>query len=214
MTGWIAILALTVFAFAGTAFVLRLPREGWAVFGAILLLGVTGYAWQGSPTQSASPKEEQAKTPRSGDDMIKAREFWFAPTRVKPDFLVLADGIAREGKFGLAADRLREGLAENPDHMEGWLALGMTLVAHAEGNVTPAASYAYNRANQLDPANPAPEYFLGISFLQSGQIRAARSVWGGLLERSPEDAPWRPGLEAQVARLDQMIANAPMLQGQ
>jgi cytochrome c-type biogenesis protein CcmH len=39
-------------------------------------------------------------------------------------------------------------------------------------------------------------------------------VWASLIARSPPDAPWREGLEAEVARLDDMIARAPMLQGQ
>ncbi|NQX95474.1 MAG: cytochrome c biogenesis factor, partial [Erythrobacter sp.] len=69
-----------------------------------------------------------------------------------------------------------------------------------------------SQARKLDPANPAADYFLGFSYLQTGQVRAARAVWGNLLDRSPEDAPWRAELETRVGRLDDMIANAPMLQ--
>ena len=43
-------------------------------------------------------------------------------------------------------------------------------------------------------------------------VLAARDTWAQLLANSPEDASWRPGLEQRVERLDQMIANAPMLQ--
>ncbi|MEE4288354.1 MAG: tetratricopeptide repeat protein [Erythrobacter sp.] len=210
--GWIAVLLLALAAFALAAFVLRLPREGWAVFGAILLLGMAGYAWQGSPTQPASPKEKTVEALQSGEEMVEARRALFDPVRSKPDYLMLADGYARRGRFDEAAQALRGGLAENPDHLEGWLALGMALTGHADGNVTPAASYAYAQARQLDPANPAADYFLGFSYLQTGQVRAARNTWASLLERSPEDAPWREELSARVERLDQMIANAPMLQ--
>jgi cytochrome c-type biogenesis protein CcmH len=144
--------------------------------------------------------------------MVEARRALFDPVRSKPDYLMLADGYARRGRFDEAAQALRGGLAENPDHLEGWLALGMALTGHADGNVTPAASYAYAQARQLDPANPAADYFLGFSYLQTGQVRAARNAWASLLERSPEDAPWREELTARIERLDQMIANAPMLQ--
>ena len=92
------------------------------------------------------------------------------------------------------------------------MALGMALTGHADGTVTPASFYAYGRARVLDPANPAADLFLGNSFLQSGNVLAARDTWAQLLANSPEDASWRPGLEQSVERLDQMIANAPMLQ--
>ncbi|MEM6856516.1 MAG: cytochrome c biogenesis factor [Pseudomonadota bacterium] len=214
--GWIAVFALAVAAFALAAFglklSLRLPREGWAVFAAILLFGLAGYAWQGSPLQRANPKLATLEAPQSGEEMVEARKALFPALGTKPSYMTLSDGFALQGQFDDAAKILRGGLRNDPDYLEGWLALGMALVGHADGNVTPAANYAYARARQLDPANPAPDLFLGFSFLQTGQVRAARSVWGGLLERSPEDAPWRPDLEARVARLDQMIANAPMLQ--
>ncbi len=212
MSGWIAVAVLAIGAFAIAAFALRLPREGWAVFSAILLFGLAGYAWQGSPGQPASPKQGQIAQANSGEEMVEARRELFSPNVPKPDYLMLSDGFARRGRFDDAAGLLRKGLSDNPDHLEGWLALGMALTGHADGFVTPAASYAYTRARQLDPANPAADYFLGFSYLQSGEIRAARGVWGDLLARSPEDAPWRPELEQRIASLDQMIANAPMLQ--
>ncbi len=213
MGGWLAILSLTLVSFAIAAFTLRLPKEGFAVFGAVLLLGLVGYAWQGSPGQPGSPKEpDLAVDQQSGDEMVTARRQLFDETVPKPDYLVLSDGFARRGKFGDAAGLLRGGLNENPDHLEGWLALGMALTGHADGNITPAAFYAYGKARDLDPANPGADFFLGFSFLQTGQIRAARDTWAGLLERSPADAPWREEIEARVARLDEMIANAPMLQ--
>ena len=212
MIGWIAVLLVAVAAFALAAFALRLPREGWAVFAAILLLGLAGYAVQGSPMQASSPKAQTTLALESGEEMVEARRAFFDPVRPKPDYLTLADGFARRGKFDEAARALRAGLGNNPEHMEGWLALAMALVGHSDGNVTPAADYAFTKARALGGANPAADLFLGFSYAQSGQIRAARAVWGGLLERSPEDAPWREDLAARVARLDEMIANAPMLQ--
>ena len=210
--GWAGVALVGLAAFALAAFALRLPREGWAVFGAILLFGMAGYAWQGSPTQAASPKPQTLGARESGDEMVEARRAFFDPVRPKPDYLMLSDGYARRGRFDEAAKALRGGLNRNPRHLEGWLALAMSLVGHSDGNVTPASSYAYSQARQIDPANPAADLFLGFSYAQSGQIRAARAVWGGLLERAPQDAPWRDDLAARVERLDQMIANAPMLQ--
>ena len=213
MGGWLAILSLTLVSFAIAAFSLRLPREGYAVFGAVLLFGLVGYAWQGSPDQPGAPKDPEASTgQQTGEEMVSARHQLFDSSIAKPDYLVFSDGFARQGKFSDAAAALRRGLADNPDHLEGWLALGMALTGHADGVVTPAAFYAYGKARELDPANPGADFFLGFSFLQTGEIRAARDTWARLLANSPEDAPWREEITARIERLDQMIANAPMLQ--
>ena len=212
MGGWLAVLALAFAAFALAAFALRLPREGFAMFGAVLLVGLAGYAWQGSPGQPSSPKTPATEMSQSGEAMVDARRALFDDMRPKPDYIMLSDGFARRGRFDEAAGLLRGGLSENPRHMEGWLALAMALTGHADGTVTPAAAYAYERARAIDPANPGPDFFMGTSLLQTGQIRAARDTWADLLERSPPDAPWREEIAARVDRLDDMIANAPMLQ--
>lgn len=212
--GWLAIGALALAAFALAAFQLRLSREGLTLFGAVLIFGLAGYAWQGSPGQPAAPKPQEAQASRQGEAMVEGRTALFDRTRPPPDYLLTSDAFARRGRFGDAAGLLRKGLEENPEHLEGWLALGLALIGHADGFVTPAAVQAFGRAKALDPANPGAEFFLGSAYLQSGEIVAARNVWAGLLANTPADAPWREGLEDDVARLDDMIARAPMLQGQ
>lgn len=210
--GWLAVGALALGALAFAAFALRLPREGLSLFAAVLVFGLTGYAWQGSPGQPGRPTPPQARGAGAGAAMVEGRRALFEDEGPASKYLITSDGFARRGKFAEAAGLLRRGLAENPDDLEGWLALGMAMVGHAEGNVTPAAVQAFERARAIDPAHPGAEYFLGFAYLQSGEIRNARNIWAGLLERSPPDAPWHDGLAAQVADLDRMIANAPMLQ--
>lgn len=217
MGGWLAILSLALVSFAIAAFTLRLPREGFAVFGAVLLFGLVGYAWQGSPQQPGSPKEPDIALDReSGEQMVEMRHQFFDANMPKADFIVRSDAYARRGKFSEASDFLRLGLRDNPRSLEGWLALGMSLTAHADGVVTPASFYAYGKARELDPMNPLPDMFMAQSFMQTGQFRAARDTLANLLARTQADAenaaPWRGRVEQEVARLDQMIANAPMLQ--
>jgi len=213
MTGWLIVGALTALAFVTGALILRLPREGWALFAAALVFGLAGYAWQGSPGQPSSPKPEQARANQSSEDLVEARRQLFDETSPKPAYLVTSDAFARRGQFGDAAGLLRRAMTKNPEHLEGWLALGIALVGHADGFVTPAAREAFDRANDVDPANPSSYFFLGFAYLRSGGVHEARAVWGELLDKAPEDAPWRPDIEQRVAALDAMIANAPMLQG-
>lgn len=214
MIGWLAVGALTLLTFGIAAYMLRLPREGWMLFASTLVFGLAGYAWQGSPQQPSSPKPEPVRALQSGEAMVAARISLLDDTRQKPGYLITSDGFARRGRFGDAAGLLRRGLRENPEHLEGWLALAMSLVSHAEGVVTPAARTAYDRATAINPKNPAPRFFLGAAYLQAREFRGARAAWADLLEDTPEDAPWREDLENRVAALDEMIANAPFLQGQ
>lgn len=214
MGGWLAVGALALAAFALAVLALRLPREGFTLFGAVLLFGLAGYAWQGSPGQPAAPKAPAAAASQQGEAMVEGRIGLFDRTTPPPDYLLTSDAYARRGQFADAAGLLRKGLESNPRDLESWLALGMALVGHADGVVTPAAVQAFSRAKAIDPAHPGAEYFLGYAYLQSGEVRAARSIWAGLVANSPPDAPWREGLEAEIVRLDDMIARAPMLQGQ
>lgn len=211
--GWLAVGALALAAFAFAVLALRLPREGMALFGAVLVFGLAGYAWQGSPGQPSAPKAPGTEAAGQGEAMVEGRAALFDRTQPAPDYLLTSDAFARRGQFADAATLLQRGLAENPRDLESWLALGLALVGHADGFVTPAAVQAFGRAKAINPAHPGAEYFLGFAYLQSGEIVAARNVWAGLVERSPPDAPWREGMVAEVARLDDMIARAPMLQG-
>lgn len=212
--GWMAVSALALAAFAFAVLVLRLPREGLTLFGAVLVFGLAGYAWQGSPAQPSAPRPPVAAAGAQGEAMVEGRTALFERTTPPADYLVTSDAFARRGQFADAATLLQKGLRDNPRDLEAWLALGMALVGHADGFVTPAAVQAFGRAKAIDPAHPGAEYFLGFAYLQSGEVVAARNVWAGLVENSPPDAPWREGLAAEVARLDDMIARAPMLQGQ
>ena len=81
----------------------------------------------------------------------------------------------------------------------------IALVEHAEGQVTPPAIVAFSNAQDAFPEHPGAGYFLGMAYLRSGRPEDARRVWGELLERSPEDAPWREDLEFRLAGLGQLI---------
>jgi cytochrome c-type biogenesis protein CcmH len=210
---WLAVAALALAAFAFAVLGMKLPRHGLTLFGAVLVFGLAGYAWQGSPEIASAPKPQAEQLGEQGEAMVEGRAALFDGSR-PPDYLVTSDAFARQGRFGDAAGLLQKGLKDNPNDLEGWLALGLALVGHADGFVTPPAVQAFARADAINPKHPGAAYFLGNAYLQSGEVVAARNVWNGLLDRSPPDAPWREGLAEDVARLDDMIARAPMLQGQ
>lgn len=203
---WIAVILLAALALVVAILALRLPKKGWKLFAAVLLFGLAGYALQSRPDLASAPKQSRvADAAQSGEAIVSARRALFDSGQPPPGFLTVSDGFARRGRYEEAAQLLRNGLAENPEFGEGWLALANALVEHAGGRVTPAARYAFDRAEDTLPGNPGPAYFLGIALLRSGQLGEARDVWAELLENTPEDAPWREELAARVEGLGQML---------
>ena len=206
MLAWLPILLLALAAMLTAILVLRLPRQGWMLFGAVLVFGLAGYAWHGAPGLPSAPKEATLAAAQSGEALVAARRGLFDTGQPPPDYLVMSDGFARQGRYAEAAAMLRQAVASNPQDAEAWLALANALVEHAEGQITPPALYAFERAKKAFPEHPGAGYFLGMSYLRSGDPEQARNTWAELLERSPPDAPWREDLAFRIARLDEMLA--------
>lgn len=199
------IILLAAIAFAFGVLASRLPKSGWTLFAAALMFGLAGYALQGSPGQAGSPKSAAADQSMEGPELVEARRSLYGPTPPSR-FVTVADGFARRGQYADAAGILRSSLADNPDDPEARLALANAILEHADGQLTPAAMYAYEQAAQADPGEPGPGFFLGVAMIRNGRLPQARELWADMLTKAPADAPWREGLEDRLSRLDSLIA--------
>lgn len=203
---WVLVLLLALAAFAGAAFVLKAPRGGWEAIGAALLLGIAGYGLQANPGVAGAPKPAQQDISADPAALIEARgkvrESEIGPT---DRWIVIADALARNGQYANAAQVLLGAIEEDPENAEAWLAMANALVAHAEGLLTPAASYAYREATAAAPDHPGPPFFWGLALAQSGRFAEAHTLWLELLEQTPDDAPWRSDLESRLEQLDSMV---------
>lgn len=204
-----AVVILTALAAFALAVLLRAPRKGWEAIGAALLVGIAGYAFQASPGLPGAPKESAEQAAKSGAALVEARQ-QLAQAQASGQglnrWLVIGDALARNGQYGEAAGVILGAVEKEPKNADAWLALANSLVGHAEGNLTPAAFYAFGRAAQADPMHPGPPFFLGLAMAQSGKLVEARGIWAQLLARSPADAPWRADLAERLQRLDAFIA--------
>ena len=204
---WALVIGLALATFAVLALVLKVPRPSWELLGATLLVGLAGFAWQARPQQPGAPKPEAVSSASGGAELVAARKALASdPTATPNRWTMIADGFARNGQYGNAAAVLLGAVEKDPKNADAWVAMGNALIAHAEGNVTPAALQAYSRAAKADPAHPGPPFFLGLALAQNGRLQEGRALWADLLQRSPADAPWRKDLEARLARLDEFIA--------
>ena len=208
---WLPILLVAFLCFAVAVIVLRLPRAGWMLFGSAMLFGLAGYAVQGHPGLAGAPKPAPEVSTAGETLLVDARRGFFGKDSVPSRYVVIADGFARKGQYQNAAGILEHALAENPKDGEAWLAQANALVEHADGNLTPAANYAFQQAEIAAPGNPGPAYFRGIALLRGGQVREAEALWAQTLRNAPDDAPWKPEFQAQFERLEALIAR---LEGQ
>ncbi|MEY4159496.1 MAG: hypothetical protein RLZZ136_117 [Pseudomonadota bacterium] len=207
MTGLILAIGLAIMCFAVLAWGLKLPRKLWEVTGIALLLGLTGYALQGSPAQTGAPKAPVERMDGAGSAaMIAERQKLNGSAPMGDNLLVTADAFSRHGQYADAAETLRVAVVKDPANGDAWLSLANALVQHAEGNLSPAALFAFSRAEQAAPSHPGPPFFLGLALARSGRLLEGRAVWGDLLARTPPQAPWRADLTAQLADLDAFIA--------
>jgi cytochrome c-type biogenesis protein CcmH len=203
---WVLVVVLAALAFAAMALVLKAPRSGWEAIGAALLVGIAGYAVQAHPHLASSPRAPREGTTADCGTAVDARQRLAPGNPAMGKRMVIADAMARHGDFAAAAEVLRGAVADNPKDADAWLAMANALVSHADDRLTPAAVFAFSRAQDAAPGSPGPPYFLGYALARSGQLAEGRSVWADLLARTPADAPWRAELTARLGQLDAFIA--------
>ncbi|HAF40522.1 MAG TPA: cytochrome C biosynthesis protein [Sphingobium sp.] len=209
MTGWFIAFGLAALAFVALLLIGRIPRSVREISAAALLLGLAGYAWQGHPGQAGAPRRH-ADTKGEAFDEEQAEKRRGLAERFGPaaQWMMLSDGLARQGKTKEAANVLLSGLRDTPDDANLWLGLGNALVNHADGVISPGAEFAYRRALALDPEGPAPRYFYGLALARAGQLQAARDLWAPLAASAPADSQVKAELQANIARIDAMLAQA------
>src|SRR3546814_2940798 len=129
MTGWIIAGGLLVLVSMALVLVGRVPRSAWEITAAALLLGLTGYAWQGRPGLAGSPRQAADKGGAAFDEKLAEQRRGLAERHGQAgQWLMLSDGLGRQGKTQEAANVLLSGLRETPDDPNLWpgLSTGQT----------------------------------------------------------------------------------------
>jgi cytochrome c-type biogenesis protein CcmH/NrfG len=171
---------------------------------AALAVGIAGYAFAGRPDLKATPAETVATNPDLTPEAEKASTALLENFGDVRAWLTLSDALIRAGRTETAVAALESALEAIPGNPDLWVQLGVALVAHANGEVVPAARLAFDRASRLAPDHPAPSYFLGLAWVQAGETERALETWRALRARSTPDAPWVPMLDQQIAAAQMM----------
>jgi cytochrome c-type biogenesis protein CcmH len=122
---------------------------------------------------------------------------------------VLAPVLARLGRHDDAVRAYRNSITYGGDSSERRADLGEALTAAAGGVVTSEAKAEFERAVALNADEAKASYFLGLAAEQDGRTAEAASIWRAMLAKAPPAAPWRPLVQAALARLGG--SSAPVL---
>jgi len=202
---WVVLIALVVLVLAALLFLMRGRREGWEAVAAALMVGLAGYALQGQPTMPSAMKAPSNPAAGNGKALVEERQKLSGGDPTRNRWIVPGDALAMHGQYAEAATVLRGAIEADPGNGDAWLATANALVSHAEGNISPAALYAFRQAQNADPRAPGPPFFLGLAMARAGRFDETRTLWADLVAKAPADAPWRDDIAMRLKRLDELM---------
>jgi cytochrome c-type biogenesis protein CcmH len=183
-----------------------------ALIGVPLLAGAL-YLHLGSPALPDFPLASRARAPAAGQSLDQLVAQVQSHLEKNPTdgrgWAVLAPVLGRLGRFDDAAQAFRNAIRYDGDNAARRAGLGEALAGAANGVVTAEAKAEFERAVALDADEPKARYFLGVAAEQDGRTKEAAALWRDMLSKAPPDAPWRPVLEAALARVGAAARNEP-----
>jgi cytochrome c-type biogenesis protein CcmH len=176
------------------------------------IAAVTFYLSLGSPQLGDFPLVSRIRTADANqplDNMVAQVEAHLEKNPADGrGWTVLAPVLARLGRYDDAVRAYRNVITYAGDGPERRSDLGEALVITAGGVVTAEAKAEFERAVAQSADEPRANYFLGLAAEQDGRQADAAAIWRGILAKAPADAPWRPLVEAALARVGAPAAPA------
>ena len=172
---------------------------------ALPIAAVTFYLSLGSPRLGDFPLASRTPTADANqplDNMVAQVEAHLEknPTDGR-GWSVLAPVLTRLGRYDDAVRAYRNAISYAGDSAERRSDLGEALAGAAGGVVTAEAKAEFERAVALNAHEPKASYFLGLAAEQDGKPGDAAAIWRAVLAKTAADAPWRPLIEAALARV-------------
>lgn len=212
MNGWIALGLLSVTSVSVLIWFVRSSKALWQIAAAAILLGMTGYALQGRPGTPASPAKPLAASEVAATQLVEIRADMDQSFGGAKRWLVTADSFARQGDYPLAAAYIQSGLRSDPQNPDLWSALGLQLMLASEGQMSPPAQLAFDKARAIRPNYPAPYYFAGLARLFAGDLDGAILLWEKTVSLATPKAKWKARIESQLQAAKTLQAQAAQAQ--
>lgn len=180
-------------------------RAIWLILAFAVPLAAMGlYLQLGSPETPSRPFAERQEERRGAEQLAGLEAQLSERLAHDPEqpqaWAMLGELRLRLGDYAGAASAYGEAIGRGAPTATLYAARGEALTA-AAGRVTPEAKAAFDSALALDPGEPRARYYSGLAQEQAGRPRDALETWRALAEDTPADAPWRPTLESDFARV-------------
>jgi cytochrome c-type biogenesis protein CcmH len=205
MSAWLYIALIVVVLFLALLFVARLPRRTWELTAAALILGLTGYAWQGNPHLVGAPAKASPIEQETPAALLELRAEMTPTFDISRQWTGTSDALARSGKYDYAMAYVQSGLKKYPENPNLWSALGLYAVLASDGQLTDPAKFAFSRARNFDESHPAPDYFEGLTALFEGRPAETVEKWQRAIGNARKNSKWAPKIQGQ---LDSLLAAA------
>ena len=169
------------------------------------LLTLTIYWNLGSPQLSDFPLASRARQPAASASLDALVAQVEAHLEKNPSdargWQVLAPVLMKLGRYDDAVRAIRNTITYGGETADRRSDLGEAMAAAANGVVTKEAKDEFERSVALDAREVKARYFLGLAAEQDGRKADAAAAWRAMLATAPADAPWRPLVEASLARV-------------
>ena len=208
MNGWIALGLLSILTLLVLVLCVRSSKGLWQVTAATVLLGMTGYALQGRPSLPPAPAQPLEASAAGATQLVEIRADMDQSFGSAQRWLVTADSFAKQGDYPLSASYIQSGLRADPQNADLWSALGLQLMLASEGQMSPPAQLAFDKARAIRPKYPAPYYFAGLARLFAGDLDGAIVLWEKTISLATPNAKWKPRIESQLQAAKALQAQA------
>jgi cytochrome c-type biogenesis protein CcmH len=208
MNGWIALGLLSILTLLVLVLCVRSSKGLWQVTAATVLLGMTGYALQGRPSLPPAPAQPLEASAAGATQLVEIRADMDQSFGSAKRWLVTADSFAKQGDYPLSASYIQSGLRADPQNADLWSALGLQLMLASEGQMSPPAQLAFDKARTIRPKYPAPYYFAGLARLFAGDLDGAIVLWEKTISLATPNAKWKPRIESQLQAAKALQAQA------
>lgn len=205
--GWVALAAIGAAAMA-VFLAWRSARGVWMVFAAALFLGASGYALQQRASLPGHPVAPDAEAIEVDPGLVAFRSAIMPASAIDTATLAGADERLRAGAPRQAVQALLKALDRRPDDAVLWTGLGSAIAAHDGAQMSPAALFAFRRAVSLAPDAPGPPFFLGLAYVQAGELGPAKIAWLRALALAPRNARYRVDIAERLVMIDEFAAMA------
>jgi len=184
------------------------------IFGGVLLIAMVIDRRSPPSTAFDSPSDQAAVLPVSnmkGDPSVMnlpldvlterlARKLETKPNDI-PGWTLLGRSYANLGQHEKSVLAFEKAITLAPNDVNLRVTYGETLVASADGKVTPEAHKIFMAAHKIDPQHPGVRYNLALEDHQAGNSQKAYDALTNLMEKAPAGAPWVKKVQDLLGKL-------------